>query len=187
MVPPADGSAGYIAGGAPNAPANAPRSGFAAVFSHPEDRALALIAGPSALTLHIGGEVVFEMAGAGPANPWVPNPATSAAPSLADTLYLVLGSASGTAPGFNLDGIPVALNVDAYSLLGFAASNQPPFQATLGILPASAAATARITLVRDSPAGLVGLVLWHSALAFDLPNGGVCVAASVPRPLLLLP
>lgn len=89
----------------------------------------------------------------------------------ATPVYLLLGSASGVAPGVPLGpGLQLPLNVDGYLVHTARFPNTPPLVGFAGVLDAGGRATAQMTM----PGGLApaGLVLHHaSALAEGMPLG----------------
>lgn len=93
--------------------------------------------------------------------------------------YLVLGSASGTAPGLVLDGLELPLVFDGYTSLTLLGANQPPLNASFGALDAAGNATASFAL---PPASLglhhAGVVLHHAAVVFDVAPALVVVGAT---------
>jgi hypothetical protein len=185
---PGGGGFGLLAGGAPNAPSVGQRAGYSAVFAHPESRALGLQSGPATLSLSQGGSLGLELDGAGAANLAGDGGAASqAAPSLAQKLYLVVGSAQSPAPGLSLDGIAVPLVPDSYTNLSLLLANQAPFANTLGLLGQGGLAQGALLIPPGSAPALSGATLWHAALAFDVPGSGALLAASAPRALLLTP
>ena len=80
--------------------------------------------------------------------------------------YLVLGSSSGTTPGFSLDGVFIPLvAIDPYFSYSLRSPNVAPFINTLGSLSPVATATAAI----EVPAGassLAGVTLHHAYIVF---------------------
>ncbi|QDU65404.1 FG-GAP repeat protein [Engelhardtia mirabilis] len=81
-------------------------------------------------------------------------------------LYLILGSASGQAPGFLVDGLQVPLQPDVYSLFALAQVSSPTFAGFLGFLDEAGRAEATLVLPPlDLPAA-TGLTLDHAALVF---------------------
>jgi FG-GAP repeat len=179
---------GFLAGGAPNAPSVGLRSGYTAVYAHPEARAVGLNSGPAAISLQQGALVGLELVGGGPANLAVDGGGPgNAAPSLAQALYLLLGSTQPPALGPSLDGIPLPLVPDAYTTLTLLQANQAPFQNTLGLLGPGASAQGAIAVPGGSNPNLAGLTLWHAALVFDWPGSLALLAVSAPRALLLTP
>lgn len=85
----------------------------------------------------------------------------------AGDLYLVLGSATGTAPGLPLGSGVLPLVLDAYSDLTLSSANSGPFEGTFSTLDACGLGTARIGLAAGSPAELAGLRLWHAFVTVD--------------------
>lgn len=106
-------------------------------------------------------------------------------PSVGGSLYLILGSLSGWAPGFTFTGVPVPLNLDSYTDFTLGAANSPFFVNTLGILPPGGTTPAAIVFPPLVLSVLVGQTMHHAAIAFD---GTIqLLHASNPVPLLLLP
>ncbi len=81
--------------------------------------------------------------------------------------YLLVGSASGTTPGFNVGPFHVPLNLDFYTDLMVAGPNAPPFGNNVGVLNSSGRAVATVTIPPAIP-GIAGVVLNH---AFASVNG----------------
>ena len=84
--------------------------------------------------------------------------------------YLILGSLSGTAPGFALDGQLVSLVPDAYLLYTVQAAGLPPLLGGVGMLDPQGRAQASFTLPAGLPPSVVGLSIWHAALVYE-PSG----------------
>ncbi|MCA8944250.1 MAG: aryl-sulfate sulfotransferase [Planctomycetes bacterium] len=107
-----------------------------------------------------------------------------AGPSHAADFYLVLGSASGVAPGvtFNQD-VRLALNFDGYMSTTLNSANTFPFSNTLGTLDASGRADGSFTLPGGIlPAAAIGLEFHHSFVLFDA-DSMLPVRAGNPVPL----
>lgn len=85
----------------------------------------------------------------------------------AGDLYLVLGSASGTAPGFAVGGVVLPLVADGYTDFTLASANAGVFSGTFGNLDGCGRATASIVLPGGSDAALAGLALNHAFLTID--------------------
>ena len=68
--------------------------------------------------------------------------------------YFLLGSASGTSPGFPIDGLTLPLNFDSYFVYTLTYANQPPLTNSFGALDAAGAAQANFNM----PIGIVPLV-----------------------------
>lgn len=102
--------------------------------------------------------------------------------------YLLLGSTSGTAPGFPLDGSVLPLNVDDYLIYTLNNPNAPPLSGSLGFLDAAGQAQASLAVPPGLPAGLAGLVLHHAYVVIEAtPSLLAVVHASQAVPLLFLP
>ena len=108
--------------------------------------------------------------------------------TLGEEAYLLVGSASGTAPGFVLDNVPVPLNMpDPWFSFAIASANAGPWSANFGVLDAGGRATASLSLPPGLPPNLVGTHLDHAYVVFDLDFGGRAVFASDIVPLDLVP
>lgn len=99
--------------------------------------------------------------------------------------YLLLGSASGTAPGAAAGGLAVPLNADAWFAFSLAHPNAPPFADSFGTLDAHGHASPAIVLAPGGPASLAGVSLHHAAVV--LGAGPVVTAATNPVALVLGP
>ncbi|MFQ5503484.1 MAG: FG-GAP repeat domain-containing protein [Planctomycetota bacterium] len=106
----------------------------------------------------------------------------AAGSSLANGLYLVLGSMSGIRPGLRLGTVRIPLNHDLYSGLTLLLANSPLLPASLGLLDRSGRGQAKFTAIAQVPASLVGARLDH---AFVLLGTRGIPFASNPVPLLL--
>jgi hypothetical protein len=104
----------------------------------------------------------------------------------AGKLYFVLGSLSGSSPGFVFDGLTIPLNVDDYFLLTLTRPGASPLSSSLGVLSASGTATASLTLPQLGPAA-VGLRVHHAAVAGPFFTYGPLEFASNAAPLYLKP
>ncbi|MDG2150471.1 MAG: choice-of-anchor B family protein [Planctomycetota bacterium] len=101
--------------------------------------------------------------------------------------YLLLGSFSGTSPGFALPQVHVPLQFDAYTRFGIHAPNTAPLRASRGTLDSSGRALSFFTLPADSNPALVGLTIHHAFLVFDdVVEPGKVILASNPTPLQLI-
>ena len=83
-------------------------------------------------------------------------------------IYLMLGSASGTAPGLDVDGVNVPLNPDAYfsfSLLGAASSSL--YVGFLGTLSPDGFANASFVLPPGANPALAGTDVHHAYVALE--------------------
>lgn len=82
--------------------------------------------------------------------------------------YFVLGSVSGTAPGFSKSGVHVPLNWDVYTDLTLTLANTAVLTNTFGLLNGSGRASASLNTTPGMlPASAIGVVLQHAALATD--------------------
>ena len=107
----------------------------------------------------------------------------AAGSDLAHAPYLVLGTTSGTSPGFASPATHVPLNPDGTTLLELANLNTPTFAEFAGALDADGGAEARIQLAGGLPPALVGVTLHHVWVSLD-PWGGI-ETAGTPVPLTL--
>jgi hypothetical protein len=89
--------------------------------------------------------------------------------------YFVLGSVSGTTPGFTVNGINCPLNPDGYFDLTIAFANTGLFSNTLALLGPDGRATAALIIPPALP-GLVGITLNHAYLTFN-PFGALKFAS----------
>ena len=85
--------------------------------------------------------------------------------STAPDIDLIAGSFSGATPGFFFLGLPVPLNLDAYSHYTLGQPNLPPLSNSFGRLDRNGMATAQFTPFNDPI--LVGLTLDHAGLIFE--------------------
>jgi hypothetical protein len=93
-----------------------------------------------------------------------------AGPDHAGREYLILGSASGTAPGFTCSGVAVALNPDAYMLFSLLFPGRSPLQKSRGTLDLDGKASAIFKPARAWRAScLVGRTFDH---AYVVLGGG---------------
>ncbi len=85
--------------------------------------------------------------------------------------YLLLGSFTGTTPGIVVDGFPLPLNIDSYTVHTLTQPNTPPLGGSFGILDVQGEATASVTVPAGAPASLVGLQFDHAVVLIELlPN-----------------
>ncbi|QDU67484.1 YncE family protein [Engelhardtia mirabilis] len=106
------------------------------------------------------------------------NLALEAGPTLAGAIYLVLGSLSGTAPGFSLDGVVLPLNGDDYFQLTLLSASGPPIVNSLGVLDDSGRGTADLVLPAGSAPTLVGTTAHHAFLVIDPASAAVRFASN---------
>lgn len=83
--------------------------------------------------------------------------------------YLMLGSVTGTTPGFSAGAVTVPLNPDIYFNLTILYANTPVFTNTLATLDANARGQASLNIPPAIP-GIVGVTLNHAYLGFNQFN-----------------
>ncbi|MBK9385656.1 MAG: hypothetical protein IPN34_12670 [Planctomycetes bacterium] len=83
----------------------------------------------------------------------------------AGNTYFVLGSVSGTTPGFHFGSVLVPLNPDSFTLITLTYPNVGPFGNTLGTLDANGRALSTITIPPLSPGA--GLTIDWAYIALD--------------------
>ena len=104
----------------------------------------------------------------------------------AGELYLMLASASGTAPGTPLGGgLVLPLNADALTTWTFLNINHAPYATTLGTLDAQGHARTGLALPPGILPGLAGLTINHAVISLDL--GGIPTSVSNAAALNLQP
>ena len=103
--------------------------------------------------------------------------------------YLILGSASGTAPGTPIDGVVLPLNTDLYTVFSLQHSNSALLTNTFGFLDAAGKTTASFNIPGLTDPSLAGVTLHHAALAFNFVPGVTLRAeyASNPVAVQLVP
>lgn len=84
--------------------------------------------------------------------------------------YVILGSLSGTQPGFYLDGQLVPLAIDPYFIYTLEAIGQPPLQNGVGFLDAQGRAQASFVVPPALPPSVIGLVIHHAVIVYE-PSG----------------
>jgi len=105
----------------------------------------------------------------------------------ANHLYLVVGSLSGTAPGFPspLGPITIPLNPDAWLNISLGYANSSIYSNSLGLLNGAGQPSAAVTFnLPPGVAGLAGETLHHVVVAFD--GAFVNTYATEPAPLKFL-
>ncbi|TAJ24909.1 MAG: hypothetical protein EPO68_00710 [Planctomycetota bacterium] len=103
----------------------------------------------------------------------------------AGDLYVLLGTTSGTTPGFDVDGVHVPLQLDAYSLLLLANPNTW-IAGSVGVLDAHGHGEAFMTVPVSADPSLMWLEVNHAWVGLDLALGQVVVASN-PFQLTLAP
>lgn len=107
----------------------------------------------------------------------------SAGTAHAGARYYMLGSATGTSPGFTANGVQIPLIVDGWLLQTIASPNVFPLAGSLGNLDAIGTGTTTFTL--PALPLLAGLSFDHAYITLDATLQPVF--ASVPVPLSLVP
>jgi hypothetical protein len=127
----------------------------------------AMVATPSSVPVATGGTQAMHL-DAGPAN--------------AGNLYIVVGSLSGTRPGFDFGGQHVPLNMDGWFNLTLQAANSAVLSNTMGVLDAQGRATAFFNF----PSGYPAFAGTHIDNAFAAINGsGIVTMVSEPASLFV--
>jgi len=97
--------------------------------------------------------------------------------SFASDLYWILGSVSGTAPGLDVGGVAIPLNLDNYSLLTLNAPNSW-ITDSFGVLDGNGQAHGKLSLMPgELPPAAQGLTLQHAFVIFDGTTGVVTYAS----------
>jgi hypothetical protein len=128
-----------------------------------------LYAEPQVIQLALGGRQNFTLRAAGGAG----------------DLYYMLGSTSGTAPGFSYGGFLLPLNPDPYFNVSLLNPNQPPLTASLGVLDGDGVGAAWFTLPPGMSPALSGISVDHAYGTFDSTTFQMTFA-SHPVPLSFL-
>ena len=82
-------------------------------------------------------------------------------------LYLVVGSSTSWLPGITVSGRTLPIRPDAYTAFALAVGSTGPFSSFAGRTNAKGEMAAAFVLPPNAPKSLVGLSLYHAALAFD--------------------
>jgi hypothetical protein len=157
-----------IALGTPNDDDTAISSGSATLVSLDAQTCPPLFAVPAVLDAGPGGTQFFAL---------------QAGSSLAGTVYLMLGSLSGTEPGVPIGHLVLPLVPDALFTFELAHPNAVVLNG-FGLLNGSGQASARLSVADD--ATLPGKTLHHAYVALD-PLGGEVLFASNAVPLTFVP
>ncbi|MEE9393523.1 MAG: hypothetical protein V3W41_13565 [Planctomycetota bacterium] len=104
---------------------------------------------------------------------------------LAFNTYIVVGSASGSSPGFDINGLHVPLNDDFYLTATLQSTSLSPLANSFGALDSSGLAQAQVILpaMALSPA-FAGLVLHHAAGIIDFTGSLTFVTNAAPLTLV---
>jgi hypothetical protein len=122
--------------------------------------ALSLVGTPDSVSLSSGGTQVLAM---------------DVADALAGKSYMILGSATGTAPGIPYGGALVPLNLDSYLIFTVVSPNSPLLAGSAGLLNSLGQATANFIVPPLSDPSLAGLTLNHAGIVLDLVSGSFVI------------
>ena len=103
----------------------------------------------------------------------------------AGSIYFMVGSASGTTPGFIIDGLLIDLNYDAFTTYMATHPNTAPYAGTMGILDGFGFGSASVSTLPGAAPRLAGSTLHHAFVVIDAL--GVVTLASNATSLDLLP
>jgi hypothetical protein len=103
----------------------------------------------------------------------------------AGQLYFLVGSTSGTTPGFPVDSVVLPLNIDSYFLLTLT-PNTPVLSPSLTFLNGSGNGTCNFTIPPATSIGGVPFTAHHAYVVFNL-GLGVVTFASNAAPVTLVP
>ena len=117
-----------------------------------------LVGSPDSLSTATGGIHAMEL---------------NAGASLGGQLYWLLGSLSGSSPGFPYDGLVIALNPDSYFTYTSLHPNTPPLTGSLGNLQVDGTASASFTLPAALFPELAGATAVHAFVVIDLGTLGL--------------
>lgn len=110
----------------------------------------------------------------------------AAPPLLPGDVYLLLGSASGTAPGIAAGLASLPLVPDSYLVLTATLANTGPFEGTLGSFDVTGSAVSRIVVPQSTVPSLIGLTLHHAWLG-AASGSTFALVASDPVSLTFVP
>src|SRR5262245_34474141 len=97
----------------------------------------------------------------------------NAGPAFAGALYIVLGSVSGTSPGFPAGAFTLPLNLDGYFLFTLLNPNTGLLANSLGFLGGAGTAQASFNIPPGTDPSLAGLVVNHAYGIVDPVSGAV--------------
>lgn len=149
-------------------------AGWTSAFTQGQDAALLryghapLLGGPPELPLALGGthELLLD-----------------AGLAQAAAVYLVLGSVSGTEPGFPIDGFTLPLNVDAYTFVTLLQPSSALLPGSLGLLDGAGQGAAALVAPPGLSPALAGTTVHHAFVAFT--GAGAVGFASQASPVVL--
>ena len=125
---------------------------------------------PGVLSASFGGTIQFTINAGG---------------SSANDIYAIVGSASGTSPGFNAQGFAIPLNPDPWFFLTVTQPSSPPLSGFVGVLDANGQGSGQLTLPPGAAGSLVGLVFDH--LYATVTAGGTILTVSDTASFLVIP
>ncbi|HKX46622.1 MAG TPA: hypothetical protein VJP77_07955 [Planctomycetota bacterium] len=103
-------------------------------------------------------------------------------------LYLLAGSTSGTVPGLVVDGFPLPLNVDAYTLFSVTTPNHAPLAGNFGfVTDALGVEDASFSLPAASDPAFAGVTVSHAYITLRLSPFALVTHASNAVDVLLVP
>ena len=109
-----------------------------------------------------------------------------AGPDNGGSLYWILGTTSGTAPGLPVDGLNLPLNLDFWFLFTLGNPNVAPYSGTFGLLGPTGDTTAFFSLPAGAFPFLAGGT-WHHAYVLIDPIFGTVKRTSNAESLFFLP
>ena len=141
-----------VVAGAINGDSSAVDSGAAYTWSISGNTCPTLAAVPPRVSLGTGGSQQIRF---------------DAGPSFAGELYWILGSISGTDPGFSFAGLRIPLNIDDYFQLSLIPGPSNPLLFSTGALSDLGSANASLVIAPGTDPSLVGLQINHAAVAYS--------------------
>ena len=89
-------------------------------------------------------------------------------PGPANSLYWLVGTISGTEPGFFLSPFQVPINIDSYFFLSLVPNPNSPLLANMGVFDTQGKAFAQLVIPPGSDINLVGTVVEHAFVVYTL-------------------
>jgi hypothetical protein len=103
----------------------------------------------------------------------------------AGDIYFLVGSASGTTPGFVIDGLLIDLNYDSFTSYMITHPNAAPYAGTMGVLDGFGLGAASVSTPPGAAPSLAGSTLHHAFVVIE-PSGVVSLTSNATS-LDLLP
>ncbi|MFN0205811.1 MAG: SdiA-regulated domain-containing protein [Planctomycetota bacterium] len=119
-------------------------------------------------------------------SPGTANFSLQSPPTFSGDYYFILGSASGTVPGFDIGAVHLPLNYDWYFDTIGGIPNGTIFIDTFGTLSATSGGAAQLVLPAGVPPTLVGSELYHSYLILENPTFNIIGASGTALVTLIL-